>query len=135
MGKEIMLGGDKYYSPNPNKKSGEPPTLNPGDVKKNLEYLETVKAEKSLYANRFNHKFLEDGVPVIFNGTSMLDGLMKKIKPGDIVDIVYVGYNECPFGANKGKKSHEFKMYYSEDKVTEDGEESDTPETPDTEAF
>jgi hypothetical protein len=129
MGRKIELGGMKYYSPSPNKKSGTPATLTPGVPVTNLEYLETVKAEKSIYKDRYNHKFLEDGKVVVFNGSSMLDKLIEQVAPGDVVNITYKGQEACPFGTFKGKPTHTYEVEYADDEATGDDERADTPGT------
>ena len=110
MGRKLTLQGAKYYGPNANAKTGEPPTLKPGMTVKNLQYLETVPALKSKFPNRFNHKFLEAGQPVTFNGSNMLDSLVHQLKSGDMVNITYKGLEAVPWGKNKGTKAHTYEV-------------------------
>lgn len=114
MGKEIKNGGIKYLGPAPNKTTGEPATLQPGDVHKNLRYMSTDPSTNSKYPNSVNHTFLLGNDTIVFNGSGHLNSLIKKIQPGDTVDITYVGQIPCPFGKFKGDLSFEYKMFYSD---------------------
>jgi len=130
-GKERKLGGVKYYSPSANK-NGDPATLQPGALVERLTYQETVKAEKSKY-DGVNHKFLEKGEPVIFNGAGMLNKLISDtVAVGDVINIEYVGKTPCPFGPNKGTLTHEYKITdYVEDAPTAGTSEAAATETSD----
>ena len=128
---KLELGGAKYYSPNPNKKTGDPATLQPGTTVANLTYMETTAATKSKFANRVNHKFLEAGQPVIFNGSGMLDSIISQLLvPGDVVDITYKGQAPCPFGQFKGRPTHEYEIFRVEqEETTEEDSAVDTDDT------
>jgi len=114
MGKEIKLGGVKFYSTSPNKKTGEPANLTAGTTVRNLKFLGSVEATASKYPNRLNHEFLEGDNTAVFNGCGMLDSLVKKLVKGDIVDITYKGKEPCPFGVNKGTETHTYSISYSD---------------------
>ena len=127
MGREVKINVGKYYGPAPNKKTGEPATLQPGTTVKNLTFQESYKAEKSLYPDKLNHKFLENGEPVVFNGANMLDKLVAQIAPGDVVNITYVGNEPCPFGPRKGRPTHVYRLFYSDDVPATAAPEAEAP--------
>ena len=110
MGRKLALGNGKFYTVTANQKTGTPPNWLPGQTLKNLTFLESVKATKSLYPDKLNHKFMERDEVVVLNGSNMFDALIAQVKAGDVVDITYRGKEPCPFGKMKGRPAHMYEV-------------------------
>lgn len=53
-----------------------------------------------------------EGDTVIVNGAGNLNYLMKKVAPGELCQIEYLGKNEIESGKHKGTLAHTFKLAY-----------------------
>lgn len=107
--KEITLGGGKTFI--------KPKDLTKGQVIKG-HYLRTTIGKKF---GKPEHELRTSEGDVTFNSAGKLDSLIQEgldsevLRPGDYIEIEYLGMEVMKGGNNPGKEAHQFKVSVIED--------------------